>query len=487
MNDNFHNLRKFNGIDILSEEEKNRILSMNNSNFLKVKIDADANLVSRVPDYFINNIFAKSIIENYLRNCPTRDNYEFHKKGFDKYFVNYSDREEYPCILHDKANKAYSFFDEISDHNVTTFKNSYFGVEIEILPEFKEDKFHYSDALFSVIMNYYPKESVIDEVNKMFEMAIGCFDGDKVLSTHTFEKVFDLIKNLIGHSYRWSFGHKGQEFISSHKNIRNAFDLLSSKMIYFDISDNYDRSESLKAFAKICYEMVRDFSCSPNGGTRNSILFKKLISCRNIFRGYKPINYSIVNDSVISVVVELAFIYAEKNNLDLIKKEILEDIFLAKGTFTSEYTGSFKHAVIYSHSTRNRSMLDFVLSPKHLKKMYYFNRKVLYSAAIISGNLNDNLISRLSAERCIIDDYTSEALMISRFLYKDSKILRKMSSILWRSNNYQLLILFISFLEKNDIHILMSLNVDRDSLYPSEFDLYQRIIKIKIDKLELEV
>jgi hypothetical protein len=62
-----------------------------------------------------------------------------------------------------------------------------------------------------------------------------------------------------------------------------------------------------------------------------------------------------------------------------------------------------------------------------------------------------------------------------------------MSSILWRSNNYQLLILFISFLEKNDIHILMSLNVARDSLYPGEFDLYQRIIKIKIDKLELEV
>jgi len=503
MNDNFSNLRKFNGINILSEEEKIRILSMNNSNFLKIKKDPDASSDSRVPDYFINNIFAKSIIENYIRNNISRDNYEFHKKSFDKYFVNYSDSNKNNCILsdsnknncilHDKNDKAYSFFDEISDHNVTTFHNVmtfYNDGKMEILPEFKEDKFYYSDALFASMMNYCPEEVVIDKVNNMFAKAIGFFDGDKISNPDNFQKTFDLIINIIGggeYSYRYRFGFRDAEFISSHKDVRNAFNLMSSKMIYFDISSDYDRSESLKVLGKTCYEMIKAFSCNPNSSNIYSTLFLRIISCRNILRNYKPINYSIVNDSVISTLVELAHIYAEKNNLNLIQKDILQDIFLGKGRFTSEYTGSFKHAVIYSHSIRDGSMLKFALSPKHLKKMYYFNRKVLYSAALMSGNLNDNLIARISAERCIIDDYVTEALMISRFMYKDSKILRKMSSIRWCSNNFNLLILFISFLEKSDMHILMSLNFDRTSVYQGQFNVYQNIIKIKIDKLESEV
>ncbi len=501
MNNIFYNLRKLNENEFISEEEKARISSVN-FEILKAEMGSYENPSSRIPDYFINNIFAKSTIENYFRNNISRDNYEFHKKSFDKYFVNYSNKDrssgdttlfyhkqydKHQCILHDKKNKAYLFSDEISDHNFSTFTNSHYGSKINILPEFEKDEFYYSEVLFSAIANYSPEEEIISRVNKMFSSAIECFDGEKISNQDKFRRIFDLIVNLSGSdgSYRYKFGYKDINFINSHKEVRSFFNFMSSRMVYFDISSDYNKSEELKIFAKTCYEMVKSYSCSTNNPNNiYYILFTTLISCRNITKNYKPINYSIVNDSVISIVVELAHIYAEKNNLDLISKEVLESIFLGSGRFCSEYISSFKHAVVYSSSIRNNSMLNFVLSPKNLKKIYYFNRKILYSAAIMSGNLNDNLIARISAEKCIIDDFVSEALMISRFFYKDSKILRKMSSIKWCSGNYKLLILFISFLEKNDIHILMSLNVAKALLYPGEFDVYQRIMKLKIESLE---
>ena len=163
--------------------------------------------------------------------------------------------------MHAKKNKSYSFYNQISGDYCSTFVSKPCGGAGIIPPEFKDDEFYYWEVLFSTMVNYCPDEEIIDRVNKMFSSAIECFDGEKISDYNIFSKLFDLVANLSGSnsSYSYRFGYSNLGFILSHKEVRNFFNMLSSKIVYFDISSDYDKSESMRVLAKTCYEMVKAF------------------------------------------------------------------------------------------------------------------------------------------------------------------------------------------------------------------------------------
>jgi len=498
-NDDFLFLRKFKDIQIFSEEEKQSILLAKNSEIINNVLKKE----SMISTFFINNIFSYSLLHNSMHLLHSSDH--FYEKSIDEYLIASSEIQCYG-----EKNNAFFIYKESVDsyeddkthyltinstikQNMIVISNVKFdGKKNDLIesinPEIKSNV-SYKDAVFAFMIGYKQKENVVSTIDRIFAetlIAISTYDEIKVSNLLSFFNK----ESSIGYVDPSVCLAIGKDFCDSNNlflKIKEMFSMLSSKMIYFDISGDCEKSESLHNFSKTCYDIIKNYCGFINGekieSNPHASLFVKLLNKRSAYN--YNIDFGAIQDPFISVMVELAHIYAEKNNLDLISKELVEKVFAGNIPTVNKGSVYFKYAVIYSTSIRDNSQLILRLSPKNLRKTLLEQRKILYIAAINSGNLNKNLISRLAVEKCDVFHEISSSLIVSRFLYLKSKIFREISVFKWSEVNYIMGIVYLYLLRKKDFTSLFTINLDKNNFkYTECFDFCNKYLLRKISEFE---
>lgn len=489
MNDDFFFLRSFKDINIFSEEEKENIILAKNSEIIRNIFERE----EEISDFFINNSFSYLFVSS-CTHYLTQSN-EFSQKPIDDYmiaslvlprnvfgknastFYIYEEDSVNHDIKNDIDDRLYLIMGSSTALGSSFIKNIRFDYKsynfIDIVSPNVKSNVKYKDAIFAIMINYIAKEETLSMVNKIF------LDTEEALSTYNefrakmlfsfFEKEFDL--KSYDASVLNSLGIQLYDARELFKKIKETFLMLSSKMIYFDISGDYDRSPSLRSFALTCFNMVKNYSkflegevLSNDGYVR---LFTRFLGIRDFYNYYY--DFRGTQDSFISVVVELAHIYAEKNNLDLISAELIEKIFENQLSIESKGQKHFKYAVIYSKTIRDNSKIHVYLTPKKLKKTSFDHRKILYIAAINSGNLNKNLVARLAVEKSDIFRDIGSSFFLSRFFYINSKIFKEFSAFKWCQNNHNMFYPYLHLLKKKDFASLFTINLDKNNFEYSQY------------------
>jgi hypothetical protein len=493
-NDDFLFLRKFKDIQIFSEEEKKSILLAKNSeivnNVLKKEI--------QIPHFFINNILSYSLMNNGLHMIYSSD--YFSEKSLDEYMIAASLKPKYAGEL---PPNHFFIYNESSD-SYEDGQPSYLGiantissnchiVQYDRVPGFKpsptqleffqpeiKSNVSYKDTMFAFMIDYRQKEEVISLVDKIFAdilIAISSCDNNKASGLfQLFRKELSLGFSDISMQYHIGISDCSSLFLK----IKEMFSILSSKMIYFDIAGDCERSQSLTNLSKTCFDIIKNYCGFINGekfSDAHARLFKNLLAKRGVYN--YNVDFRAAQDPFISVMVELAFIYAEKNNLDLISAELLEKVFAGNLSLSSHESPYFSYAVVYSTSIRDNKHLNASLSPKSLRKTLVEQRKILYIAAINSGNLNKNLIARLAVEKCDIFHEVGASLIVSRFLYLKSKAIREMSHFKWSEISYKMCIGYLYLLRKKDFASLFTINLDISNFKYTQYFNYCKSYLVK--------
>ena len=493
-NDDFLFLRKFKDIQIFSEEEKKSIILAKNSEIVNNVLKKETG----IPHFFINNILSYSLMNNGLHMIYSSD--YFSEKSLDEYMIAASLKPKYAGEL---PPNHFFIYNESSD-SYEDGQPSYLGiantissnchiVQYDRVPGFKpsptqlesfqpeiKSNVSYKDTMFAFMIDYRQKEEVISLVDKIFAdilIAISLCDNNKVYGLfQLFRKELSLGFSDISMQYHIGISDCGSLFLK----IKEMFSMLSSKMIYFDIAGDCERSQSLTNLSKTCFDIIKNYCGFINGekfSDAHARLFKNLLAKRGVYN--YNVDFRAAQDPFISVMVELAFIYAEKNNLDLISTELLEKVFAGNISLASHESPYFSYAVVYSTSIRDNKHLNTSLSPKSLRKTPVEQRKILYIAAINSGNLNKNLVARLAVEKCDIFHEVGASLIVSRFLYLKSKAIREMSHFKWAEISYKMCIGYLYLLRKKDFALLFTINLNISNFKYTQYFNYCKSYLVK--------
>jgi hypothetical protein len=493
-NDDFLFLRKFKDIQIFSEEEKKSILLAKNSEIVNNVLKKETG----IPHFFINNILSYSLMNNGLHMIYSSD--YFSEKSLDEYMIAASLKPKYAGEL---PRNHFFIYNESSDSYedgqpsyldvATTISSNCHIVQYDRGPGFRlsptqlesfqpeiKSNVSYKDTMFAFMIDYRQKEEVISLVDKIFAdilIAISSCDNNKASGLfQLFRKELSLGFSDISMQYHIGISDCGSLFLK----IKEMFSMLSSKMIYFDIAGDCERSQSLTNLSKTCFDIIKNYCGFINGekfSDAHARLFKNLLAKRGVYN--YNVDFRAAQDPFISVMVELAFIYAEKNNLDLISTELLEKVFAGNLSLASHESPYFSYAVVYSTSIRDNKHLNTSLSPKSLRKTLVEQRKILYIAAINSGNLNKNLIARLAVEKCDIFHEVGASLIVSRFLYLKSKAIREMSHFKWSEISYKMCIGYLYLLRKKDFASLFTINLDISNFKYTQYFNYCKSYLVK--------
>jgi len=501
-NDDFFFLRKFKDIQIFSEEEKQSILLAKNSEIISNVLKKQ----SVVSDFFINNIFSYSLVNNVMHSIYSSNH--FSEKSIDEYLIASSPGPIWePRDSFFIYNESVDSYEDGKPHymaigsavsaNTAVIQNIKFDGQKNHLkqsmiqslnPEIKSNV-SYKDAVFAFMIGYKQKEDVVSTIDKIFAetlIAISSYDEIKASNLLSFLKKEFSIGFMDASTYL-AIGKDFRDGNNLFLKIKEMFSMLSSKMIYFDISGDCEESPSLYNFSKTCFDIIKNYCGFINGekiaSDAHARLFVKLLAKRGTYNF--NLDFRATQDPFISVMVELAHIYAEKNNLDLISKELIEKVFAGNIPIVNQGSFYFKYAVVYSTSIRNNSELILSLSPKNLKKTLVEQRKILYVAAINSGNLNKNLVSRLAVERCDVFHEIGASLIVSRFLYLKSKVFKEISVFKWSEANYIMCMAYLYLLRKKDFASLFTINLDINNFKYSEyFNICKSYLLKKISAFE---
>jgi len=498
MNDKFNNLRKFDGFDILSESQIERISKLNTDAFF---IDNQNNYIMPKNNSNFHPSFMNSENSRRIAFCKVA-----HKI---KYFENFSltnpddwivDPEI--TVLHSLKKEGIIIHNDV-DHMVFLPSKlraneptlSYFDDKEKLIyfnsieRGMNPDRFTHSEVMFSLMADFKASDSSLVEFNETINMSYNNYKDSNAKSFSNYDSFFSNNNGMRGRGRLISLDSPCSSVDSN--NSRNI-SMLASKMIYFDLSKDYDDSEELRKFASSCYKMIESIVFDNNA--EDSQIYKRVFADIHRVRNFsEEINfdyyvrmYNRFNDNLISLMTELAFIHSDKNNLILSSEENFSKILekFIKNSLSPQNI-SLGCSLAYSIFLRKPSLVNDIFLPKKFKTYHIEQRQMLYVAAINSGNLNKKVISRISVDNSYLSPVLDFSLFESRFFYKNSKIIKQLNTIVWSKLNYGILITYISFLKKEDVAMLLSLNVMEDKFYKSEFYEYKKIIEKKIHAISI--